>query len=270
MTNKSREKELARAAARREEEKRNAKRKRSMKNAAVAIAVVLVIGLIGYATLGGRDEASEFPSPSPMGPCDFSPPPTIQAKQLQDKPPAMEIDPDRLYTATIATSCGKMDVKLLPKQSPVTVNNFVSLAEAHWYNGVLFHRISNKIDIIQAGDPSCTTDNEQCGEGGPGYKIDDELTGKEKYVTGTLAMANSGPDTNGSQFFIVTGPNGVGLPPDYTIFGKLVGEDSLRVAQLIQSLPVMLREGSPPDSEQDQPKDRIWIRGVKIDEAKSK
>jgi cyclophilin family peptidyl-prolyl cis-trans isomerase len=159
-----------------------------------------------------------------------------------------------------------MEVGLLPDRAPVTVNNFVALADDGWYDDTIFHRIANSIDIIQAGDPSCTASAEACGSGGPGYEFDDELSGDEKYVTGTVAMANSGPNTNGSQFFVVTGPNASALPPSYTVFGELIGKDSLEVAQQIQSLPLQVRQGAPAGSEADQPKDQIWIRGVKIQE----
>lgn len=274
MSNKSHEKELARAAAKREEEKRRARRKRSLTSVALLLVAVLIGAGIGFAVLGGGEDPAAAPSPaaspasSPAeGPCDLTPPANVQAKAPYDKEPAMSVDTNGSYTATIDTSCGNMKVKLLPAQAPVTVNSFVFLADGGWYDGTVFHRISNSIDIIQAGDPTCTKPEQTCGSGDPGYEFADELTGDEKYVTGTVAMANSGPDTNGSQFFIVTGPSAAALPPSYTVFGELVGKNSLEVAQRIQALPVQLRTGAPSGSEQDQPVDKIWIRGVKIKES---
>lgn len=274
MSNKSREKELARAAAKREEEKRSARRKRSLMTGALLVLAVLVGATIGYALLSGGDDTPSAapssnadpaspasPEPDPVdGPCDFTPPANIEAKVPFKKQPPMNIDAAGSYTATLETSCGKIRVKLLPQQAPQTVNSFVFLADEGWYDGTVFHRIANSIDIIQAGDPTCTKPEPTCGSGSPGYEFADELTGKEKYVAGTVAMANSGPDTNGSQFFIVTGPNATGLPPSYTVFGELLGKDSLQVAQRIQSLPV--------GGTGEQPNDKIWIRGVKITESK--
>ena len=278
MSNKSREKELARAAAKREEEKRSARRKRSLMTGALLVVAVLIGATIGYALVSGGDDTPSAapssdaspasPEPDPAdGPCDFTPPADLKAKTPYSKQPAMSVDPNRSYTATIDTSCGKMKVKLLTEQAPVTVNSFAFLADEGWYDGTVFHRISNSIDIIQGGDPTCTKPEQTCGSGDPGYEFADELTGQEKYSTGTVAMANSGPDTNGSQFFIVTGPAAEALPPNYTIFGELVGQNSLQVAQRIQSLPLQLRPGAPTGSEEDQPVDKIWIRGVKITES---
>lgn len=275
MPKDARDRELARAAEKREQEKRAAEKRRSRVKATVSVVAVLLIVGVTYATMasrgnGGNGVSSKDPldvvppRPSPQGPCDFEPPMVVSAKMVVDKAPKMSIDTNKDYVATMSTSCGDIKIKLLAKQAPVAVNNFVFLVGRHWYDGLLFHRIADSIDIIQGGDASCANNSPLCGKGTPGYTFADELTGKEKYTTGTVAMANSGPDTNGSQFFIVTGPEATGLPPKYTIFGKLIGQESLQVAQMIQSLPVKLREGSPPGSEPDQPVDRVWIRSVKI------
>lgn len=271
MPKSAHDKELARAAARREEEKRSARRRKSQLTVAALVVVVIAAGLATGAVLfGGKDERASDTLPSPQGPCNFKQPEVVPAKQLKDAPPQMKIDPERrAYSARIATSCGTMNIKLLAKDAPVAVNNFVFLAKDHWYNGLVFHRIANDISIIQTGDPGCTTRAPTCGQGDPGYEFGDELTGKEKYPPGTVAMANSGPNTNGSQFFIVTGEGGKGLGPQYTIFGKLADAQSLEVAQRIQSLPVEVREGSPPGTPADAPVDDIWIRGVKISEKKA-
>lgn len=137
------------------------------------------------------------------------------AKQYSS-PPAMNIDPKKRYTATIDTSAGTMTAELYPDDAPATVNNWVFLAREGYYEGVIFHRVIPGF-MIQGGDPTGS------GSGGPGYKFADEKVNR-KYTRGTLAMANAGPNTNGSQFFIMHAD--YGLPPQYTIFGKLTsGED---------------------------------------------
>jgi peptidylprolyl isomerase len=138
------------------------------------------------------------------------------SKQQQfSEPPEMGIDPDKRYTATLDTSMGELVVALDAIKAPKTVNNFVFLALNHYYDGVIFHRIINGF-MCQGGDPTGT------GRGGPGYRFDDELPKPGQYEIGSVAMANAGPNTNGSQFFIVSGPSGVGLPPAYSLFGKVV------------------------------------------------
>ena len=111
------------------------------------------------------------------------------------KQPDQTIDPSKTYTATIETTAGTMTAELFPSEAPTTVNNFVFLAREDFYDGVIFHRVIHDF-MIQGGDPTGT------GTGGPGYKFNDEPV-KRKYRRGTLAMANAGPNTNGSQFFIM-------------------------------------------------------------------
>ena len=132
------------------------------------------------------------------------------AKQY-DAPPPMTIDTKKHYTAVIKTTMGDMTADLYADQAPVTVNNFVFLAQQHFYDNVPFHRIIKGF-MVQTGDPTGT------GAGGPGYRFKDEPV-KRPYTRGTLAMANAGPNTNGSQFFIMH--QDYPLPPNYTIFGKL-------------------------------------------------
>ena len=143
-------------------------------------------------------------------------------------PPPMVIDLDRTYTAEITTSVGTMTVALDTGKAPATVNNFVFLARWHYYDGVTFHRVIRDF-VIQGGDPEGT------GRGGPGYRFADELPAPGEYRVGSLAMANAGPDTNGSQFFVITGPSGVSLPPSYSLFGQVV--DGLDVASAIEAVP---------------------------------
>ena len=131
--------------------------------------------------------------------------------QQYDQPPAMSIDLSTTYTATLHTTQGDIVLELDAAVSPIKVNNFVFLAREGFYDGVIFHRVVPGF-VIQGGDPTGT------GRGGPGYKFRDELEGLGFYKRGTLAMANAGPNTNGSQFFICLAD--VGLPHAYTIFGQ--------------------------------------------------
>ncbi len=132
-----------------------------------------------------------------------------------DAPPPMCIDPDKRYSAEMVTSKGAMTIALDPIAAPRTVNNFVVLARYHYFDGIVFHRIIPGF-MLQGGDPEGT------GRGGPGYKFADELPRPGRYEIGSLAMANAGPNTNGSQFFVISGPDGVRLPPQYSLFGKVV------------------------------------------------
>ncbi|HUP87292.1 MAG TPA: peptidylprolyl isomerase [Acidimicrobiales bacterium] len=137
------------------------------------------------------------------------------APKQWNSPPEMVIDPSKRYTATMSTSMGDLVIALDAVGAPRTVNNFVFLAREGYYDGVIFHRIISGF-MCQGGDPTGT------GRGGPGYKFADELPRAGAYEVGSIAMANAGPNTNGSQFFIVSGPSGVGLPPSYSLFGKVV------------------------------------------------
>ncbi len=138
----------------------------------------------------------------------------------------MCIDPEREYTATLETDSGNITIALDARAAPTTVNNFVVLSRYHFYDGLTFHRVITNF-MAQGGDP------EGNGTGGPGYTFEDELPEAGAYAVGSVAMANSGPDTNGSQFFIVTGQAGTDLPPDYSLFGEVVdGQDVLqRIAE---------------------------------------
>jgi peptidylprolyl isomerase len=148
--------------------------------------------------------------PEPPNPDGSSP------KQRKfDQEPPMVIDTDKRYTATMVTSHGTMVIELDPLAAPKTVNSFVFLARYHYYDGVVFHRIIPGF-VLQGGDPTGT------GTGGPGYKFADELPAPGRYQVGSLAMANAGPNTNGSQFFIISGSDGVRLPPQYALFGAVV------------------------------------------------
>lgn len=164
------------------------------------------------------------------------------------EPFEMVIDPTRTYQAEIVTNHGTMVAHLHANDAPNTVNNFVNLARYHYYDGLVFHRIIREF-MIQGGCP------EGSGRGGPGYRFADELPAPGRYQIGSLAMANAGPDTNGSQFFIVSGAHGVQLPPQYSLFGKLISGEE--VLQEIQSVPT---------GPQDRPRDPVVIESITITE----
>lgn len=136
--------------------------------------------------------------------------------------PKMCIDVAKKYVAVMETSKGNMTFDLDPKRAPKTVNSFVFLARQHYFEGIKFHRVVPDF-VLQGGDPFSISDGADgpVGTGGPGYDFADELPQPGEYKVGSLVMANSGPNTNGSQFFIVSGPNGVTLPPNYALFGQL-------------------------------------------------
>ncbi len=165
-----------------------------------------------------------------------------------DEAPPMFIDPAKRYTATMVTSHGTMVIELDPLAAPATVNSFVFLARYHFYDGVIFHRIIPGF-VLQGGDPTGT------GSGGPGYKYADELPAAGKYRIGSLAMANAGPNTNGSQFFIISGPDGAALPPLYALFGAVVSGGD--VVQKINDIGT--RSGTP--------KEKVTIESVTIAES---
>lgn len=132
-----------------------------------------------------------------------------------NSPPAMQIDPKKTYRAVIDTDRGTIELDLYPQHAPQTVNNFVFLAGQGFYDGVSFHRVISDF-MIQGGDPTGT------GRGGPGYQFGDETKGNPlKHETGVISMANAGPNTNGSQFFITHSPQ-PHLDGRHTVFGKVV------------------------------------------------
>ena len=130
-------------------------------------------------------------------------------------PPKMFIDSKKTYLAQIETSVGKIELELYPQHAPTTVNNFIFLAQEGFYDGVTFHRVIPNF-VIQGGDPTGT------GRGGPGYQFEDELKNNPlKHERGVISMANAGPNTNGSQFFITHSPQ-PHLDGKHTVFGKVV------------------------------------------------
>ena len=157
-----------------------------------------------------------------------SPEAAIQDRKQWDRPPPIQIDPAKDYVATIKTNMGQIKVQLFAKDAPKTVNNFVFLAKNDFYDGTIFHRVINDF-MIQGGDPTGT------GSGGPGYKFEDETRGNpNKHVAFTLSMANAGPNTNGSQFFITEGA-ARHLDGLHTVFGRVI--EGKEVVQAISDVP---------------------------------
>jgi cyclophilin family peptidyl-prolyl cis-trans isomerase len=248
--------EAERAAA------RKAARRRQLVTAVVA-AIVVLIALLFISTTGGDDDdddvtADDTTTTTPVEEGDEDAEPTTTAPGeaaafafgttacAPVEPPAeplvaftgafqdcLEEGVD--YAAEVVTDAGSFTIDLLEGEAPGATNNFVNLARSRFYDGATFHRVIEDF-VIQGGDPV----GDPAGTGGPGYAIPDELPEAGAYQIGSVAMANSGPDTAGSQFFVVTGEQGVALPPDYTLFGQVT--EGMDVVEAIESNP-----GSPPE-----------------------
>ena len=155
--------------------------------------------------------------------------------QSWDTPPEMQLDNAKSYSCVLETSKGTIDLDLYTDHAPKTVNNFVFLARAGFYDGISFHRVIPNF-MIQGGDPTGS------GSGGPGYRFEDELTDNPlSHETGSLSMANAGPDTNGSQFFITHAPQ-THLDGRHTVFGKVTSGqdivDAIGQGDTIQSVTI--------------------------------
>ncbi len=204
--------------------------------------VTLVLAACGSSSVAAGPVTPASPTPqvsaaAQPSPATGTPQPSVTCTQPAASPlqwsqaPAMQIDSSKSYSAVIHTSAGDITIGLWASKAPRTVNNFVFLAEHCFYNGVIFHRVIQTF-MVQTGDPTGT------GSGGPGYQFADELPPPQPYAPGIVAMANSGPDTNGSQFFICTGPDAANLNsvPNYTEFGSVTGGTA--VVQAIAASPV--------------------------------
>ncbi len=241
MSTEKRQRQKAGRQARLEAEQKTQKRKRSLRRVITVVIVAGVVFGISYAIFkpGKKPAASSTTSttsasttttkPAPAGgsgdtnpaaittsaDCPATPGATLNKPEWKSPPP-MTIDPSKTYTATVTTDIGPFTIQLEPKQAPKTVNNFVFLADHHFYDCIVFHRVIQTF-MDQTGDPTGT------GDGGPGYQFTDELpkTASPQYPLGSVAMANSGPNTNGSQFFVVAGTEGESLAPSYSLFGKV-------------------------------------------------
>lgn len=287
MPNRSRDKQLAKLAARRQAERQAAKRRRDLTLGVIAGIAGLVLLVLGYVILTGDEEqpaASASPSVSasaePTGEpgtrsgsvtpvveppstvaCGGEAPPGAGGRSPQFVgPPPMTIDERATYTATVATSCGTFEVELRPDIAPEAVNSFVFLAERGFYDGLTFHRIVEDF-VIQGGDPLGD------GSGGPGYSFDIETSPEQKFdAPGLLAYANSGPGTNGSQFFVTLAPTpqldpGAGSG-EYTIFGEVT--DGLDVVDAIGKVAGTENPGIP--GELSVPTEAVYIDSIAIDE----
>ena len=148
------------------------------------------------------------------GTTDCPPAGNTERKATFSAPFKQCIDVTKTYTAIVKTNKGELKIKLDPTKAPGAVNNFVALAQYKYFDAVPCHRIIPNF-VVQCGDPTGT------GTGGPGYKFADELPAAGQYKVGSIAMANSGPNTNGSQFFFISGSQGAALPPSYSFFGQI-------------------------------------------------
>ena len=174
----------------------------------------------------------------------------LSNNKVYDSMPEMNIDISTKYTAVIKTSMGDMSVDFFTEDAPMTVNNFINLSRDGYYDNVIFHRVISGF-MIQGGDPSGTGHGEMGKY--PGYKFEDELNNQRSYEKGILAMANAGPDTNGSQFFImhVDYP----LPYQYTIFGLVT-----------EGLDIIDKIASVETGDGDKPVNDVVIESIEIKE----
>ena len=213
-----------------------------MENVFKYVILILILAGLGYGVYYYQNKTN--------APTGITPPSAGQGKIMQwDEPPKMAIDVNKAYTATMDTTAGVVKIELFAKENPITVNNFVFLAKQDFYNGTKFHRIIKDF-MIQGGDPLGN------GTGGPGYKFNDESITRN-YERGTLAMANSGPNTNGSQFFIMT--KTLPLQKNYVIFGKVI--EGLDVLDKIASTPVSANQMG----EKSAPAEDVLIKSIKIE-----
>ncbi|MEO6123784.1 MAG: peptidylprolyl isomerase [Ilumatobacteraceae bacterium] len=185
-------------------------------------------------------DGSPLPCPAPDG----------SSPVVQSFPAAPEqcIDLAKFYSLNLETSLGPITIELFPVKAPITTNSIVYLARYHYFDNTICHRVVPAF-VVQCGDPTGT------GTGGPGYEFVDELPFAGEYQLGTVAMANAGPDTNGSQFFIISGPDGVALPPAYTLFGQVAS--GMEVVDAINAL------GTPDQS----PSQTVTIISVTVTES---
>jgi len=235
---RTRDRHLAKLAARRAASRRKRRRDRILAGAVGAAVALAGIGVGVYLiTRGPAPKAAASKATTAAVACGGTKPAAASvAKPKFTKAPPLTIDPKKTYTVTMQTSCGTIQLLLDPKDAPIAVNSFVFLVREHFYDGLTFHRIVKGF-VIQGGDPTGT------GTGGPGYSFRDELKNSLKYDIGVLAMANSGKDTNGSQFFIVEGAQGQTLPKQYTIFGRVL--TGLDVVVRIANLPASTQAQKP-------------------------
>ena len=276
MSKQTRKRELDRLRARREAERQRTRRRRALLAYGTLGLVVVVAAVAGGLWLTGNDDSPAGAAATTAGAATTAPaqfndaragaptapaqvacggkiPPKVQHPTFS-KPPTTKVDPDKTYLATFQTSCGDFTVKLDPRKAPITTANFVFLAGKHFYDSTWFHRIvpggAAGIAVIQGGDPEGT------GGGGPGYTIKDELpSSPAAYKKYSVAMANGGPNSGGSQFFINFADNAKGLQPNYSVFGQVV--EGQAVVDKIAQVPVGGQNG-------DTPAQSVWIEKLTV------
>lgn len=212
------------------------------------LAILLPLAIVVFAIIyfSGKSEVSEPPNEEETEE-RITP---MNTQKTYDNPPEMQLEEGKNYKAVVKTNFGDIRIDLFQDQVPVTVNNFVFLSNEGFYNDTIFHRVIKGF-MIQGGDPLGN------GTGDPGYKFDDEPI-TEDYTAGTVAMANSGPNTNGSQFFIMH--RDYDLPKDYVIFGRVEDEEGLQVVDRMVNVPV----SASPSGEISYPKEDLIINSVEI------
>ncbi|MEX0989131.1 MAG: peptidylprolyl isomerase [Actinomycetota bacterium] len=230
MGNKrTRDRQLAKQAAQRRQQRNIERRKRQATIlTGLGIGLFAIVIVVLAFTVVGDDDPS--PSAASAGCPDRTPEKPGGEKEAYPAPPPMTIDPTKSYSATMETSMGTIELDLLASGAPVTVNSFVFLSCEGFYDGLTFHRIVPDF-VIQGGDPAGD------GSGGPGYQFENEQPEGETYDGGgILAMANSGVDTNGSQFFITLAKSDALTPDLYTIFGRVT--EGQKVVDEIADVPL--------------------------------
>ncbi|TXK85467.1 peptidylprolyl isomerase [Paenibacillus sp. N3.4] len=224
---------------------------------AALIALTLLVSACGNKPTETAGTATPKTGAAASSSAVVTPTASPNAPKQWSKAPDMIIDPAKTYQAEMVTSKGTFTIDLFANEAPKTVNNFVFLSKEGFYNNVTFHRIIKSF-MVQTGDPLGT------GRGGPGYKFADELKTSHKYEPGIVAMANSGPNTNGSQFFICSGDDAASLNknPNYTIFGKVTKEGMATIAKIADT-PVA---NDPNSGEASKPKETVTITSITIKE----
>ncbi len=253
---------LARARARREAQYRLERRRRRITIGLVGFVALLLVATLVVSVLPITGPSPQVDDPTAGSSeaagsvaCGGVRPETAEREGRQYAAPNQVLEPATDYRARIVTSCGTIVVDLYEDRAPKTTNSFVFLGREGFFDGTTFHRVEPGF-VIQGGDPTGT------GAGGPGYTVEDELAvaREQGYSAGTLAMANSGPNTNGSQFFI-TLEQPQGLPPNYTAFGRVV--EGMDVVGRIGALPVH----RDPRSGLQAPDQTIYIESITIETA---
>jgi len=223
----------------------------AMPKALSLLPAALAVAALSLAACGGDDNSEAVDTgstPESTTSCDYPADAAGAAKEVD--PPSADAPDTGEATVTISTTVGDLKATLNREKTPCTVNSFVSLAEQGYFDGVTCHRMTTAgIFVLQCGDPSGT------GAGGPGYSFADELDDSETYGPGTLAMANAGPDTNGSQFFIVYADSP--LPALYTVFGTV--DDAA-----VKTIENVAKKGVDSETGDGAPKEEVTIQSVSV------